>query len=396
MDGWLVVAEKLFGGRSQPPPPFEVTCACSRVVRGERTRAFQTVTCPDCHAQLFVLPVSVYPPPKSHKRKALVGPAVTVPVDAAPSDAVETDTRPSGLPPKVVHTAPSKPAVDASVSSVIKDTAVVPAPRRSLRQIVGASPLTLKLDRLRRRVFTPVKLVLTGVLGVVVVTGWWIAHLRNLQEAEKIVVSAARRGEQALQERDLSEAARQYRKVRASLDQLGRNDPAARVLRQTAAETSAAADLSRASMFEILHEASGAAAGKTHLTWDEIFKTSYKDAWVVVDAQVSRAADPASGRRYDVDFPVIDGRNRGVLVADLEIFDWVLSAGGGPQRVIFAAQMADIRPVAQLNDTWQIVLRPGTGFLWSSAQNLELLGVTVDDPTAQLLADQTRHLGIPQ
>jgi hypothetical protein len=393
MDGWLAVAEKLFGGRSQPPPPFELTCACGRIVMGERTRAIQTVTCAACGAALFVLPASVYPPPAAPRRKVLAGPASRPPMEAAATEAPEPDAAPNNLPPKVLKTAAAKPAVEAPASG---NAAGIPATRRSVQQIVGASPLTLRLDHLRRRVFSPVKLVLSGVVGVIALTGWWIAHLRSLEEAEKTVVSAARLGEQALQERDLSEAARQYKKVRSSLDLLGRGDPQARALRQTAAETSAAADLSRASLFEILREASGSAAGRTHLTWDEIFKTSYKDAWVVVDAQVSRAADPASGRRYDVDFPVIDGRNRGVLVADLEIFDKALSAGGGPQRVIFAAQLDDIRPVSPIEDTWQIVLRPGTGFLWSSAENLERLGFAVDELTAQLLSDQTRHLGIPQ
>jgi hypothetical protein len=42
------------------------------------------------------------------------------------------------------------------------------------------------------------------------------------------------------------------------------------------------------------------------------------------------------------------------------------------------------------------VLRPATGFLWSSADHLELLGIAADAETKQLLAEQTVHLGISQ
>jgi hypothetical protein len=247
---------------------------------------------------------------------------------------------------------------------------------------------------LRRKVFSPVKLVLAGVAAVVALTTWWIVHLRNLDEAERIVVASARLGDAALQDHDLTEAARQYKKVRRALDLLGRSDPQARVLRQTAAETSAAADLSRASLFELLHDAAEAETGKTHLTWNETFNSSYRDEWVVLDAQVSRSADPAAGRRYVVDFPLAEGRNRAVLVADLAAFDKALSAGGNPQRVVFAAQLDDCRRDPKNADTWLIVLRSKSGFLWSSGDNLELLGVNVDDETRQILADQSRHLGI--
>jgi hypothetical protein len=389
MDGWLAAAENLFRRRaSLPPPPFELTCACGHVMTGERTSSFQRPTCPECRSTLFVLPVSVYPSPKSPRRKVFV-PAAPQPEPDVAFEAVPDAE--AGFPPKVVKTASARPAVEASASAAARG---IRPPRRSVRQIVGESAVTLKLDRLRRKVFSPVKLVLAGVTVVVALTTWWIVHLRSLDEAERVVVAAARLGDEALREHDLAEAARQYKKVRKALDLLGRSDPQARVLRQTAAETSAATDLSRASLFELLHDATDAETGKTHLTWNETFNSSYRDEWVVLDAHVSRSADPAARRRYVVDFPLAEGRNRAVLVADLDVFDKAISAGGNPQRVVFAAQLDDCRRDPKHADTWLIVLRSKTGFLWSSGDNLELLGVSVDDETKQILADQSRHLGI--
>jgi len=389
MAGWLAAAENLFRRRaSLPPPPFELTCVCGHVVTGVRTSSFQRPTCPECQATLFVLPASVYPAPKTPRRKVFV--PAKPPRAPAPAETPAHDDAADLPPKKVVRTGPVRPTVEPSAASA----PVALPPKRSIRQFVGESAVHLKLDRLRRKVFSPVKLVLAGVALVVVLTTWWIVHLRSLDEAERIVVAAARLGDEALQEHDLAEAARQYKKVHQALDLLGRSDPQSRLLRQTAAETSAAADLSRSSLFDLLRDAADAETGRTHLTWNETFNSSYRDDWIVLDAHVARAADPAPGRRFVVDFPLGEGRNRGRLVADLDIFDKTLSAGGNPQRVIFAAQLDDCRRDPKQADTWLIVLRSKTGFLWCSGDNLALLGVSVDDETKQILANQSRPLEI--
>jgi hypothetical protein len=393
MAGWLSAAEKLFRRRSsQPPPPFEILCRCGHVVTGNRSGSVQRPTCPECQATLFALPISVYPVPRAPRKKLIAAPRPQTDADAPATAAEEPDAESdAGLPPQVLKTAPIRPRVEPPAAA---STATVPAPRRSLRQIVGASPLKMQLDRLRRKAFTPVKLVLAGIVGVVVLTGWWILHLRERDDAERVVVAASRLGDEALQARDLKAAARQYHKVRAALDRLGRTDSQARILRQTAAELSAGSELCPTSLFEILHEAAAAASGRTHLSWDEIFRSSYRDEWVVLDAQVSRRTDPGPGPRYIIDFPLGDGPNQGVVVSELDVFDRALSAGGGPQRVVFAAQLDDCRRDPQHDNTWLIVLRPKTGFLWSSGENLEMLGVGVDEATQQVLSEQSRHLGI--
>lgn len=386
MNGWLAAAEKLLGRRpSLPPTPYEVTCACGGVVTGERTTGVQLPSCPDCQSTLFVLPASVYPVPKAPRRKIVVVPKPLA-EPAGTDEDVEAD-----LPPPTTKKGGRRPAAEEQAARPPK---AVEVPRRPAKQVVADAIAALKLDRLRRKVFTPVKLVLGGVVAVVALTGWWIVHLRALDDAERVVVSAAKLGEQALQERDLREAARQFGQVRGALDVLGRNDSHARVLRQTARETAAAADLVRSSLLEILHEAAQASRRTTNLTWDETFHSSYQGEWVVLDANVARATGSTSGNRYAVDFLLSDGANRGVIVADLDVFDKFVFHEGQPQRIIFAAQLDDCRHDPQHENTWRFVLRPATAFLWSSAEHLELLGLTVDAATKQLLADQASHLGV--
>jgi hypothetical protein len=270
----------------------------------------------------------------------------------------------------------------------------LPAPGRTLGQIVREAAGSDALDRLRRKVFTPVRLVLAGILSVIALTAWWIAHVRALEHAERTVVSASRLGERALADNDLPEAARQFQMARASLDVLGRNDPQSRALRQTAGEVIAAAGLVHASLFEILEEANEAAAGRASLTWSETFRLSYRDTWVVLDASVSRAIDPSGGHRFDIDFPLPVRHDQAVVVGDMEIFEKAVAADGAAKRVIFAAQLEDCRLDPGHQGVWKISLRPSTGFLWSSGERLELLGMGVDDATKRLLDEQTGLLGI--
>jgi hypothetical protein len=385
MNRWLAAAEAMLGRRaSEPTPPWQVQCACGRVATGQRLRVVQTPICPECRTSLFILPASVYPRPRLPKRKVVAAPLPqTEFVSPPPSDSADGPSR----PPHAAGTARLKDTLEAPSRQ---------AAPRTIRQIVRAAAGDVALDRLRRKVFTPVRLVLAGVFSVIVLTGWWIAHLRAIDQAERTVVSAARLGEQALASSDLPEAARQFRLVRSSLDLLGRNDPQSRLLRQTASELVAAADLARASLFDMLQEANDAASGRTRLSWSETFRLTYRHAWVVLDVPVSHSTDRSRGYRYEIDFPLALGHDQAVVVGDLEIFDKVLATDGTAKRIIFAAQLDDCRRDSEREGAWKISLRPATGFLWSSAERLELLGVGVDEATKRVLDEQAGLLGIAQ
>lgn len=406
MSRWLAVAEGLFRGRvNAPPPPFEIVCGCGRTIAGQRTKAAQTQTCPACGLRLFVLPACVYPLPRTPKSKAVVVPPRTKPDDdtddARDAAALPPKSKPATSKPATgAHAAPAgklRPNADAGK----KPGTIAPKPDALPTATLRSVASRVDLERLRRKLLSPVRVVLASVALVVGLTFWWMWHLQALNQAERTVVSAGKQAEQALEESDLGEAARQYQQVRRALDALGRNDSRAKALRQTAAEISAGADLASASLFDILHEAAARTTSADRESWAESFQSNYRDEWVVVDARVSRLADsanadPTDGRRFDIDFHLGDGPNQAVIVADLPVFDQAISPGGEPARVIFAAQLDECSPDPNREHTWRIVLRPATGFLWSSVPHLELLGLSADAETIQLLAAQTVHLGIGQ
>jgi hypothetical protein len=158
----------------------------------------------------------------------------------------------------------------------------------------------------------------------------------------------------------------------------------------------AAADLSRVSLFDMLHEANDAASGRASLTWSETFRLSYRNKWIVLDAPVSRSVDQSSGHRFDIDFPLTLGPEQALIVGDLQIFEKAVATDGTAKRVIFAAQLDDCRQESDHEGLWKISLQPATGFLWSSPERLELLGVGVDDATKRILDEQAGLLGIAQ
>jgi hypothetical protein len=383
MSGWLTAAHDLFRRRAGAPTPFEIQCVCGKVVEGQRSAVAQTINCPACGAPLFVLPASVYPVPKAPKRKVFV----------APKAAKRTRRQPI-YKPRAEEYSPT-PASEPSPGGPEAEGPIAPTPKPGPveREAAPQPPPAPSRDRLRRRLFSPVRIVLAGVAVVVSLTVWWALRHAARDQAERTIVSAAKLGEQALSEHDLGEAARQFQKVHDALDLLGRTDPHARALRQTARETTAAAELAKTSLFDILHEAANTASSES---WSATFRSNYRDEWVVLDALVARSTDPSSTQRYEIRFPIAQGKSHAVVVGDLTAFDKTLSRGGEPERVIFAAQLDDCIRDPHSENGWRIVLRSGTGFLWSSASNLEILGMTIDDGTKSVLVAQCGYLGVAQ
>ncbi len=380
MSGWLAVAEKLFGRPAgELPMSYTIECACGRQMSGTRGAAEQVTFCAACGTALFILPQSVYPRPRG------------MPVEsAAPSQPASQPQRrraanPVGAPRETAPKARQPPEE-------------IPAqPHRDEPAAPRADPVlerTPKINaaRLRRKLFGPVRLVLMGVAVVTGLTVWWSIRVSARNEAERILVSAVKLAQQALDENDLGEAARRFQDVRQALDTLGRTDSRARELRQATAEITASADLARSSLYDILHEAVATTARSGSTMWEDTFRSSYRDEWVLIDAHVTRTADASYGQKFEIEYPLSTATERVQIVGDLACFERAVQ-GGSARRVIFAAQLDDFSHVAQGEAAWQVVLRPATAFLWSAPEHLQRLGIEIDEETKQVLAEQSSLLG---
>lgn len=386
MPRWLTTAANAFRKRSEPPPQtYSLNCVCGRGVTGVRTRAAQRAVCPGCRSELFVLPASVYPVPRGPVVKKPVKPARPSPlaIEEASVEGRQTPTAPTRsrgrsetVPERRRATAPAAPRPKAPPQGVLL------AARES------------SLARWRRKALSPLPLVLAGVTIVVAGTVWWQSHLRARDRARSVIGSAPQLAEDALHEGDLTEAAKQFAQLSAAVRLLGRGDSQARRWTQLARETAAMGELATASLHDIISEAAETGGGSGEGIWPGLFRGSYRNSWVLIDAEVSRADKDSKTGGFSIDFPLIVGEQTGKLIANLPIFENRVEAGERPRRIIFAAQLADCRLQPGTTDVWQFELRPDSSFLWANVETYELLDLSADDQTRKTLAEQAQHLGI--
>lgn len=387
MAGWLTTAANVFRKRTESPPEsFEVRCVCGRTVAGVRSRLPQTPACPGCRLPLFVLPACVYPPVKSPPKKQA---ARTRPPTSENGNLPGAGNSPAGSGRK-----PGTKDRSPGTKNRGKELTAAEHARESLADRLRQATSRDSLRAWRRKNLTPLRVVVLGIVAVIAVTFWWMNHLRTQERAREVLTIAPRLGEEALQEGDLATAAQQFQRVRQAVDVLGRDDPQSHRWRQQARETLAISELASASLHDILQEAAEMSAGRSAESWAEYFRTTYRNGWVLFDALVTRTADESGPERYLIDYPLVMGENRGELVGNLVAFRALFDTPGEPRRVIFAAQLAGCRLAPDADGTWQIELAAESAFLWSSAETYALPGLTVDEATKKVLAEQAQLLGI--
>ncbi|MSR59164.1 MAG: hypothetical protein EXS05_16235 [Planctomycetaceae bacterium] len=400
MAGWLTAATGIFRKRTEDilPQTFEIRCACGRTIIGERVRLPQIKTCSACQQSLFVLPASVYPAPRPPaKKKVATVPrrAAATPSDELPTTASATATeRPADrAAARTSRPEPASRPVTPAVTAPVTTPRTEPAgPTRAARLREALQPANL--NRWRRKVLTPIRSVLLGVGVVIAATIWWLTHLAALERARDVILNVPKLAETALDEDDLIDAASHYGRLREAVELLGRDDQQSRLWRQLSREITASAKLVDASFAEIFQEAVDTASSEARVSWPDLFRAHYRDDWVLVDAPVSRVADDAGRTSFRVDYPLAYGTVRGRLVAELPAFEKRVESGPEPQRVIFAAQLADCRFDAAGEGIWVIELRPDTGFLWCRPQTFERLGLATDAATLKILAHQSTLVGL--
>jgi hypothetical protein len=296
---------------------------------------------------------------------------------------------------------PVTPVAERKTAAAISatQTVVPPAPERPSRLSewrTAVATTTRETTRSVVRKLTPSRfqwLVLGIVVGVGL-TGYAMFRSRQRAGAEVVLGEALRRGRTAIAARDFPEAAKYFQQAADAVDVLGRDDPTAREIRQFARESNAAAHLCPKPLHELLADASATDAGRIGLAWSDVFRSTYQGTWLVCEAMVSRkAADGSGAARYLSDHSVFAGSQSAVVQTDLRAFD-SLGIETEPRSVIFAAQLQDFVPGPPGGNSWTIKLRPDTAFLWCVAENLDAIGMLVDDQTKGTLADQSRRIGI--
>lgn len=368
MSRWLTKASNALSRREQPvPEPFEIRCSNGHSVRGLRQVEHQEVRCSRCGEWLFVLPVDVYPRPKSKGKesKRRVAKSAAQPKSKS-SRALAADEQ-------------MRPAIRTRFKERARSLAKTGVER--LRHPLG-----------RRRLFTRFRLVLLSIVTIVAATGYFVYQSGVKEEAELTLQNALEQGERALRNRDFEAAAHELRLACDALDVLGRDDAEARRVRQASREATAASRLCRKTLFEIVSEAQAESATDPK-SWETKFDALYENAWIVMETTAT-AADKQTGRSVQIEYPLAVGDRPVVLDADVPVIER-LSLGKQPRHVVFAAQLEACSFVETPEPHWLITLRKETAFLWTGYDTFVALGFTPDEihteaGTRQLFEEQSQ------
>lgn len=203
---------KLFGGSTaDTPTPFELPCDCGHSVAGIRRPRIQIALCSACGKSLFVLPLNIYPatrrqsaPPVDAKTTDRANAAPTE-IAASPTnvpawagDKIELDTaqppasrsskRPAGPTPKQPTGRSQTRGPSSPGAATAKDRPAVSTPPNSASAPLTPplltpprTPVTVSL----RRIFTPFRLLTTGCLALLLLTGGWMVYRQQLDAARR-------------------------------------------------------------------------------------------------------------------------------------------------------------------------------------------------------------------
>jgi hypothetical protein len=351
MAGWLRSAAGVFGRRpAAVPQPYVVLCPCGARVDGERTDAHQMRACPGCRRELLIFPASVYPEPKRP------------PVAKRPAepDLDLTESAP-GEPLHKVAVPPPTPIQPTSSRAVRSSRA-----SRQEQVAEAAAAASETIAKLRRKVFTPLKLAVLGIVVLVAVTGWYLVHRQRIAAAEGRLKETLRIAEESLQDRVWERADEFHRESVRLMDFLGREDSQARRVRQLSREVGVIVNLLPKNLADLVDEATGDEWGAGDLTWDQVFRASYRDSWIVIDATVEAAEEPGKVR---IPAAVLNGDVACLIDSDLAVLE-AIPAAELPCRVVIGAQFKDLRPEPGNEKLWRAVFDRETAFAWVFPQLL--------------------------
>lgn len=384
MAGWFSRIIKRNEPVEAEPVEFVLTCRCGEPVTGVRHRRMQVAVCPACAHQLCVLPVSPYPRPKvrAPKKKPATPPLPKRHNAVVSDDEEESPRKPPPLPKRGDQSVEA-PARKLGAKKPVKGVDKKAAPQE---EPLWKPP--------RRKLITPLRLIAVGMLAVVSLAGWWVAHQRALSQAVVVYAEASKAGRTALAKSDFVTADQQYRRAVASLDLLKREDREARLVRQLAREAAAAKGLAMIGLFDLVTEAKQT-QNMAGSDWQKVLKNSYQGDWFLLE---TNALQFPSSDRVDWTFtlPLVPGIEPIQVRGDLSKWSKNLDYIKKPPQFVLAGQLADIRWVGGGGKGWEIVLDSDSICLWTDATTYTTLNGTLDADTAATLKSQATMLGVAE
>lgn len=354
------------------PAPYSVKCDCGCEIEGTRSSTSKQTCCPDCLTELYLLPTNVYPSTGSVPSEVISGGlthrVAVVLRELLPGPGASVDA----AKPKSSKKKRETENEDA------KQAAANPVRRR------------FRLPRIHpvktiRRIFTPLRLVIAGMILAVAGTLGVMWHQNRVETARTIWRDSRDAIPELLEQRafDKLETA-----LANALDAgliLGEDGPEWRHTVNMLEETRAIADLAYSTLPVTISDAGF--DQQTSSTDTALLRTLSDQGTYIVDGFI----DPASDRyEFTLDIPVMPRRQNVTVLLDLaELQDYL--AETETHRAVFGFRVADVKRRSDTAaDHWIVEVDAHSFVLFTSDVHCEQLGWEVhDDPElSQLLQHQ--------
>lgn len=402
---------KLFGTAAKEiPVPFEVYCECGGRAAGIRRASYQAADCSDCGRMMYVLPVNPYPATRRISSEVAAGGLAGRAAAAVRELAGETSAgaaaggesageragergeqgeRSGTVKAGRRRTAASSAAAQASSSAAEPAAAAVSAAAQSVpqqaAQVVPVLPRVSLAVRLRR-IFSPVRLLVTASLLLLSLTVWWMVQQRRQDVARRVWRQQQDAVEQALQAGDLPQLTASLERVVEAAGILGRRDSEALRAESLLRQCQAVNQLSQLDLVSSLQQL----ADGNRLT-DERMTAEVRGLVFVFEAGLKPLAD--HGGVLELDLPLQAGAWRVRILTEAQTLRQLHSAAS-QRPVLFAAALQAGR-VDQSDGSLQLLLDDSSVVVLTQAVTAAAAGYSAADASvAELLRQQEQSLGL--
>ena len=399
---------KLFGTAAKEiPVPFEVYCECGGRAAGIRRASYQAADCSDCGRMMYVLPVNPYPATRRISSEVAAGGLAGRAAAAVRELAGETSAGAAGggesageragergersgtVKAGRRRTAAASAATQASSSAAEPAAAAVSAAAQSVpqqaAQVVPVLPRVSLAVRLRR-IFSPVRLLVTASLLLLSLTVWWMVQQRRQDVARRVWRQQQDAVEQALQAGDLPQLTASLERVVEAAGILGRRDSEALRAESLLRQCQAVNQLSQLDLVSSLQQL----ADGNRLT-DERMTAEVRGLVFVFEAGLKPLAD--HGGVLELDLPLQAGARRVRILTEAQTLRQLHSAAS-QRPVLFAAALQAGR-VDQSDGSLQLRLDDSSVVVLTQAVTAAAAGYSAADASvAELLRQQEQSLGL--
>jgi len=356
------------------PAQFEIKCECGSLVSGVRGTSWQQSTCSECHTVLYLLPTNVYPSTDSVINDVIGG------TFSKRLRVVLSEVLPLGKQKRKTRqklTSPSKDETTSGGTGKKLDTTAgtgtaVQSPRWRIPKI---SLPRINPAKIARRIFTPIRLLMLGMLLAVGLTTYWLYHRTQVDAAERIWREAQDTIPQLLADGDFQALQVTLANATDAGRLTGQNGPKWRLTTNLFEETQAVTGICYDTLPELLAEKVGRKTSALDAVVDQYF---------VLDGYIDPVGDESES--FVIDIPAMSGQQSVMVTLQLPpLADFVPVHSG--QRYVFAFKLSG----AEMHDGFhELRVAPESFVLFTSEEHCDQLGMSVqsDPALAEVLANQ--------